>query len=231
MARISTYIQDTDLQGTDKVLGTDATGQKTRNYDLKSIGKYLNKSGVLAVARQVLYNFQEDVSVPRARGSVSLENGGITTLQGTTTLIMHKLNASSDATDQVVQWGVGKNVIIFNPYKLNDFADYKVLSAVDWTQDNSFMKLTLQHVSGTGDWFDDQTFGFAFYKDAVDLNYTHNQTIASATWTISHNLNKFPSVTVVDSANRQVFCQAEYIDANNLTLTFSAAFKGKAFCN
>lgn len=231
MARISTYIQDTDLQGTDKVLGTDATGSRTRNFSLTSIGKYLNKSGALAVARQVLFNFQEDISVPRVRGSVSLENGGLDTFQNTVTLIFHKLNAGSVAVDKVLEWGEGKNVVIFNPYQLNDFADYKVISAVEWTQDSSFMELTLQYSSGTGNWYDGETFGFAFYKDTSDLHYTHTQTTSSATWNIQHGLNKYPSVVVVDSANRQVFCQAEYIDTNNLTLTFSAAFKGKAFCN
>lgn len=54
---------------------------------------------------------------------------------------------------------------------------------------------------------------------------------ASDTWTIEHNLEKFPSVTVVDSANDVVVGDIEYVDENNLVLKFSGPFSGKAFLN
>ena len=38
MARIGTYTTDTDVSGSDKVLGTDTTNT-TRNYTLDSIGE------------------------------------------------------------------------------------------------------------------------------------------------------------------------------------------------
>lgn len=37
MARISTYTKDTVLTGTDKVIGTDANGNVTKNFSLDSI--------------------------------------------------------------------------------------------------------------------------------------------------------------------------------------------------
>lgn len=66
---------------------------------------------------------------------------------------------------------------------------------------------------------------------AGDLNYTHNQGAASATWTVTHNLGKRPSVTVQDSANDQVDGDVFYNDLNTLTITFSAAFSGVAYLN
>ena len=69
-----------------------------------------------------------------------------------------------------------------------------------------------------------------------DITYTHNQSSTSATWTITHNLNRFPSVTVVDSANTVVIGTVVYNSANQLTITFFAggsavAFQGKAYLN
>jgi len=64
-----------------------------------------------------------------------------------------------------------------------------------------------------------------------DITYTHSQTSTSATWTITHNLNKFPSVSVVDTANSNGFGDVTYNSANQLTITFSGAFAGKAFLN
>lgn len=61
--------------------------------------------------------------------------------------------------------------------------------------------------------------------------YIHEQGTASDTWTIQHNMNCFPSVTVVDTAKTVVVGQVDYTDANNLTITFNAAFKGTAFLN
>ena len=61
--------------------------------------------------------------------------------------------------------------------------------------------------------------------------YTHTQTSASAIWTITHSLNCFPSVTVVDSAGSVVIGDVEYISATTVRVTFIAAFAGKAYLN
>jgi hypothetical protein len=64
-----------------------------------------------------------------------------------------------------------------------------------------------------------------------DKNFVFTQNVSSATWTIQHNLNKFPSVTSVNINNIEMYGDIEFIDLNNLTITFSAAFSGKAFIN
>lgn len=61
--------------------------------------------------------------------------------------------------------------------------------------------------------------------------YVHDQLVSSATWSVVHNMNKRPSVTVITSAGDVVFGDAKYVDDNNMTLTFAAAFGGKAYCN
>jgi hypothetical protein len=61
--------------------------------------------------------------------------------------------------------------------------------------------------------------------------YTHTQASASSAWVITHSLNCFPSVTVVDSAGSVVFGEVEYITANQVRVTFAAAFGGKAYLN
>lgn len=66
---------------------------------------------------------------------------------------------------------------------------------------------------------------------AVDANYVHDQGVAAATWTIQHNLNKKCSVTVVDSANQIVVGEIVYDSDNQVTITFSGSFSGKAYFN
>nr|BAR36753.1 phage protein [uncultured Mediterranean phage uvMED] len=64
-----------------------------------------------------------------------------------------------------------------------------------------------------------------------DKNYVHTQSSASATWVVTHNLGKNASVTVVDSAGTVVIGQVDYDSINQITLTFSGAFSGKAYFN
>lgn len=64
-----------------------------------------------------------------------------------------------------------------------------------------------------------------------DIYHVHTQGIASATWVITHNLKKYPSVTVVDSLGNVVIGSVEYTNINTITLTFNGGFSGQAFLN
>lgn len=61
--------------------------------------------------------------------------------------------------------------------------------------------------------------------------YTHDQAISSDTWVIEHNLGKYPSVTVVDSAGTQFMVQIEYNSKNKLTIYMNGSTTGKAYLN
>ena len=70
----------------------------------------------------------------------------------------------------------------------------------------------------------------------TDATYTHTQSSTANTWTITHNLNRYPSVTVIDSGNTVVTGTVVYNSANQLTVTFfsadsALAFSGKAYLN
>ena len=64
-----------------------------------------------------------------------------------------------------------------------------------------------------------------------DTTYVHTQTTPSATWVIAHGLDKYPAVDVVDSGSNVVVGEIHYNNTNTITITFIAAFAGKAFLN
>jgi len=64
-----------------------------------------------------------------------------------------------------------------------------------------------------------------------DRTYRHAQSLSSNTWTIQHNLGKFPSITISDSAGSVVEGEVQYVDLNNLIINFSAPFGGYADLN
>ena len=59
--------------------------------------------------------------------------------------------------------------------------------------------------------------------------FIYNQVVPMSVWTINHNLNKYPVVVVVDSGNTVFIGDISYTDPNNLTITFSSTFGGKAY--
>lgn len=64
-----------------------------------------------------------------------------------------------------------------------------------------------------------------------DRHYRHDQSIAAAVWTIVHTLDKYPSVTIVDSAGDEVEGSVNHISTSTLEVTFSAPFSGRAYLN
>ena len=73
---------------------------------------------------------------------------------------------------------------------------------------------------------------YAEQAERYRTTFIFEQEIAADTWIIDHNLNKQPSVTIVDSAgNAQVPDEVKYDSANQITVKFISAFAGKAFLN
>ena len=64
-----------------------------------------------------------------------------------------------------------------------------------------------------------------------DRTFVFVQSSPLSTWTIVHNLNKFPSVSIVDSANTEVTGTITHTNSNELIASFSASFAGKAYLN
>lgn len=65
----------------------------------------------------------------------------------------------------------------------------------------------------------------------IDQTFTFTQNTAADVWEIEHNLNRYPSVTVVDSAGSVVVGDVQYLDSNNIRCYFRGAFSGTAYLN
>jgi hypothetical protein len=63
----------------------------------------------------------------------------------------------------------------------------------------------------------------------IEISYVHTQSVPSDTWTIDHNLNFYPGITVVDSSGNVVEGSYTYQTQNTIIASFSGAFSGKAY--
>lgn len=234
MARISTYVSDTNVSGLDKLIGTDSGGGATKNFSIASVANFFNKAGAIGVARQHNVTFQTDLSTGRGKGTISFAagSGGGTAMTSISTLMLSKYNAAEqNSAELLTRLGTG-TVIIFNLSNPNIFCEYAVSSLVEDSTETTFYNVGLTSLGGNGALESGVSYGMGFLPvDSGDKTYAHTQGVANATWVITHNLNKRPSITVVDSAEAVVVGQVEYNSDNQVTLTFSGAFSGKAYLN
>lgn len=64
-----------------------------------------------------------------------------------------------------------------------------------------------------------------------DRNYMFTQVAPSATWNITHNFGKYPSVTIQDTSGTEVEGEVTHNSVDDLTVVFNTAFAGVAILN
>ena len=231
MARISTYTIDNEISGDDLLVGTNVTSGiagATMNYSVAALSDYIS------VAEQMKFRYvQQPLS---GTGTFSPTAGGTDNKPFST--ITNLVVAIEDRSPQNVvaflTYLVGSDILIAKQDDVSNFGHYKIDSYTVNASDAAYYDLVLTYIGGSGSLKLDKLYNivnFVKADDVGDKSFTFTQITPAATWNITHNLGKFPSVSVVDTANTQVFTDVQYIDNNNLTLTFSAAFAGKAYLN
>ena len=77
----------------------------------------------------------------------------------------------------------------------------------------------------------DINLDLAYIQAQTRENYVHDQQVASNTWVVVHNLNKYASINIVDTSNDIIMGEVRYNSLNQLTINFTAAISGKAYLN
>ena len=227
MARISSYPQDITVQDTDAWIGSDSTTRATKQYTAAAVAKYLNIKGKISISAQMVFKYElngasaGDFTGP-ADGSALT---AITTMQLST--------ADSSGQDVIIfmEYLVGNNILISEQNDISKFGHFTINSYT--VSAAGFYTLNLTNIGGNGNLTDKLFYDFAAFtlSSQGSPTFEFNQVVPATTWTITHNLGKFPSITVIDSGNTVVNGEYTYIDNNKIVLEFSAAFAGKAYLN
>ena len=129
----------------------------------------------------------------------------------------------------------GNIVMIQKVDDKNVYGFYKITNYEQDLVETEFYNTSLDHIQSNGSLEEDEYYFISLLQfDAIadtDKHYAHTQGVASATWNVFHNLDKYPSVTVVLSTGQKGYGDVTYIDENNLTISFAGAESGKAYMN
>ena len=227
MARINSYPRDLDVGDKDAWIGTESSNRQTRNFTAEAVAKYLNIKGKISISGQMVFKF---ALTPPTSGEFTGPADG-SALASITTMEISGIDSSGQDTVAFMQYLIGEDILISEQNNISQFGHFKITS---YTLNVGVYTLVLANIGGNGNLDLDKYYDFATFTISSgigDKNFVFTQNVADAVWTIQHDLNKFPSVTMVLSTNQQGFGDVTFIDENNLTITFASAESGRAFIN
>jgi|TARA_R110001606_G_scaffold353186_2_gene503687 hypothetical protein len=226
MAKISSY-QSGAPEGSDLLIGTDVSTGQTKNFSVNAVGSLVRDS-----ATSWQFKVSDSEGIPEKSSIYFPSFGGNNTLfSNITELMITPKMANNTNSLPYLQSLLSTEIIIQDTSNLGSFGVFTFNTLVlDGISSN--YKMSLSFISGSGGVTFNQYYGIQLdLSQNSDKTFVYDQVTPSNTWEIVHNLNKFPSVTVVDTANSTVEGAIEYNSNQKVTITFSAIFAGKAYLN
>jgi len=234
MSRIVSYPYDNDIKDADAWIGSEASTTRTKQYTAEAVARYLNINGKISIGAQMVFKYVQQPLT--AVGSFSITSGGLNNVPfaNITTLTLSVTDRGNQNTVAFLDYLVGSDILIGEQNEISTFGQYDVISYTVNAGDATYYDLVVNYKGGNGVLTIDKYYdimNFVLAADAEDKTFVFTQGAPAVQWTVQHNLNKFPSITVIDTADTVVTGEYVYIDSNNVTLNFSAGFAGKAYLN
>jgi len=228
MARISSYVFDANVTDNDAWIGTEASNRQTKQFTAAAVAKYLNIKGKISISAQMIFKLV-DLATPNSGDFVGPADGSA--ISSVTTMDLSITDVSGANTVAFLTYLVGNNILISEQNDINNFGHFTIDSYAQKTP--GVYTLTVTSLKGNGNFDVNKFYDFAVFTLSSQgaPTFVFSQNTPSTTWEITHNLGKFPSITVIDTGNTVVNGEYNYTSNIKVTLNFSAAFAGKAYLN
>ena len=237
MAKISTYPLDTHLIGTDYWIGSDANSNyATKNFTIDSVAEYMNR---VATQQQAL-RFKYLNTIPYTDGSFYGADGATAaptvaynSITGFTLNKFELTNLGIDISSFYSNPLGGSEVLITQCDDGSRWAVFSWISSTQNAQNSSFYDIVVAYKGGNNGLIANKDYFISLltYAGANDANFLYTLDGSTNVYSIDHNLNKYPAVTIFDANNAEVETQIVFNSLNRATLTFSLPFTGKASFN
>ena len=237
MAKISTYPLDTHLVGSDYWIGSDAdSNYATKNFTIDSVAEYMNRVATQQQALRFKYLNTipyTDGSFYGADGATAAPNVAYNSITGFTLNKFELTNLGIDISSFYSNPLGGSEVLITQCDDVSRWAVFSWISSTQNAQNNSFYDIVVAYKGGNNGLIANKDYFISLltYAGANDANFLYTLDGSTNVYTIDHNLNKYPAVTIFDANNAEVETQIVFNSLNRATLTFSLPFTGKASFN
>jgi len=231
MPIISSYKINNTPEESDILIGTDVSNGQTKNFNIASLSITSINSFLKHTSWQFV-TFDPDPD-PRPQGTISFENygGQSTPWSAISNLYINvQMPATSPVALPYLERMIGYDIVIQDVRSLGRYGVYTLVSLT--SVGSSVYNMQLSYVTGSSTIQALQYYSIQIDEvEGFDSHFEFTQGVPATTWDITHNLDKFPSITVVDTANTTVMGSYEYVTKDRVILSFSNQFAGKAFLN
>lgn len=233
MARISTYQKDTSVEKTDKLLGSNLGGT-TKNFAIEDISKFFKNTNAAGVAGQLTYQYKN--SVPYGNGTMRVTfSSGVTFANATSLKVSKYIYGEEDSSENLLDILASSKILVVD---IEDQDNYGVYNTTTVTQDSvetDFYDIVISQEKANGSFTNEKFYaiisiGGGSDKHSAFTDYYEENT-ATNPWVVTHNLSKFPSVTVVNRNGVEVQAKVTHDSNNQVTITFAGDTAGKAYFN
>ena len=246
MARIPSYVRDTNVVAADKWIGSDSQNDfQTKNFTAGDVAKFINTVGNESQLLRYKYSqYTPTVGVNRPDETISFVTGGAyqVAFNGINSFLLSQYALNQGGLSIIVStWYtdplIDSDVLITQCDDITQWAIYKWTSATQKTGETDFWEIGLTYISGNGSLTGEKDYFISLlqYASSGDKNEVSAQLTGSNSYTITHGLNKFPAVTVSlgtpSSPLQNVECEVTYINTNQVKLEFTNNFTGVAIFN
>ena len=237
MARISTYGNTSPVVAQDKWIGSDSQdNMATKNFTAQAVANFINKTGGEAQNLRYTYN---DTTVYES-GSLAFTNGGAASvlLNSITSIdagVFDARSLTTDISEYIENALLNSEILLTQCDDITNWAIYAVNTAVK-KGSGLEVQLGLTFKAGGGSLIANKDYFISLLKydssGAGDLNFTVGIPGNSLVYLITHNLNKYPSVSVFEQGtNNEIYGQVTYNNLNQCTITFTSLVTGTATFN
>ena len=237
MSRISSYVNTNPVVAADKWIGSDSVNkQQTKNFTAQTVANFINSFG--GQEQNVRYKYNP--SFVYQTGSLGFTSGGadVVPLNTITTFnvgIYQMRNTYLSVADFITGAFVASDVLITQADDIKNWAIYSWDTAVLKASGLEY-EIGLTFKAGGGSLTANEEYFISLLQyDSVkqgDLNKLVTLSGNSLVYIINHNLNKYPSVSVIEgSTGNQVYGDVQYNTVDQCTLTFTSLVTGTATFN
>ena len=220
MARITTYGNDLTVSLQDRLLGSDSQTNGTKNFPIESIVDFLNNSGLVDVFDGVLYQFEAiSLSNTDPQGIINITGTSAlaTNFSAITSLIISDKGKDSIDYTQYFSGLTDYRIKISQTDNKNNYGIFKITAQEEWTTDNKYRQLTLQHQSSNGQLTPGKSYFISIFQASIDSD------LSARSVTEFGDVTSAGSGAIITSAERTIVSNALLHSdvVNNVTTTTS----------
>ena len=162
MTRISRYVIDDKVTGSDKWIGSDSQTQySTKNFTPTKLAVYFNENQIIDIGTPIRYKYDIlEVGDSRLPGTITFEPqvGTPYNISSISNFILSKSTLKGNDVSEYLNFLIGSKILFNKADDINIFGLFKIISIVENILEPNFFDVTVLYITGNGSILEDKDY-------------------------------------------------------------------------